>query len=232
VCRRSASRSPQNAATTLLLLGCCRPRCSWASIALARLTGVKIAEDPAVQIPGRAARLRPADDGGPARGRGVRRLPAGFFFVVIMTALILGARRQHRVQRLPGARLDPGQDRYLPRQLHTRGRPAGFSNGILILAAFAIVLVVGFQAEVTRLIPLYTVGVFVSFTLSQTGMVRHWRATWPPRPTRPPRQMRRSQAINGFGCGDDRGRAAHRAGHEVPARCAGSRSPRWLASTR
>jgi hypothetical protein len=62
------------------------------------------------------------------------------------------------------------------------------------------VLVVGFQAEVTRLIPLYTVGVFVSFTLSQTGMVRHWRrhlATETDPAVR--RRMRRSQAINGFG---------------------------------
>jgi hypothetical protein len=62
------------------------------------------------------------------------------------------------------------------------------------------VLVVGFQAEVTRLIPLYTVGVFVSFTLSQTGMVRHWRrhlATETDPAAR--RRMRRAQSINGFG---------------------------------
>ena len=61
-------------------------------------------------------------------------------------------------------------------------------------------LVIGFQAEVTRLIPLYTVGVFVSFTLSQTGMVRHWRrhlATETDPGER--RRMRRAQAINGFG---------------------------------
>ena len=66
------------------------------------------------------------------------------------------------------------QDRYLPRQLHTRGDRLAFSNGIIILAGFAIVLIVAFDAEVTRLIQLYIVGVFVSFTLSQTGMVRHW----------------------------------------------------------
>ena len=92
------------------------------------------------------------------------------------------------------------QDRFLPRQLHTRGDRLAFSNGILILAAFAVVLVVGFQAEVTRLIPLYTVGVFVSFTLSQTGMVRHWNRLLRTE-TDPParRKMRRSQAINGFG---------------------------------
>ena len=66
------------------------------------------------------------------------------------------------------------QDRYLPRQLHTRGDRLAFSNGIVLLAGFAILLIVAFDAEVTRLIQLYIVGVFVSFTLSQTGMVRHW----------------------------------------------------------
>jgi hypothetical protein len=92
------------------------------------------------------------------------------------------------------------QDRYLPRQLHTRGDRLAFSNGILVLAGIAIVLVIGFQAEVTRLIALYTVGVFTSFTLSQTGMLRHWQRllateTDPEQRAR----MRRSQAINGFG---------------------------------
>ena len=66
------------------------------------------------------------------------------------------------------------QDRYLPRQLHTRGDRLAYSNGILILAGFATLLIVAFDAQVTRLIQLYIVGVFVSFTLSQTGMVRHW----------------------------------------------------------
>ena len=66
------------------------------------------------------------------------------------------------------------QDRYLPRQLHTRGDRLAFSNGILFLALAAIAFVVAFDAEVTALIQLYIVGVFVSFTLSQIGMVRHW----------------------------------------------------------
>ena len=66
------------------------------------------------------------------------------------------------------------QDRYLPRQLHTRGDRLAFSNGIITLALCAMVLIIGFRAEVTRLIQLYIVGVFVSFTLSQIGMVRHW----------------------------------------------------------
>ncbi|NEE11411.1 DNA-binding protein, partial [Streptomyces sp. SID7499] len=65
-------------------------------------------------------------------------------------------------------------DRYLPRQLHTRGDRLAFSNGIVLLAGAAILLVWVYGADSTRLIQLYIVGVFVSFTLSQTGMVRHW----------------------------------------------------------
>ena len=67
------------------------------------------------------------------------------------------------------------RDGYLPRQLHTRGDRLAFTNGIVMLALLrAIVLIFAFDAQVTRLIQLYIVGVFVSFTLSQTGMIRHW----------------------------------------------------------
>ena len=66
------------------------------------------------------------------------------------------------------------KDGYLPRQLGSRGDRLAYSNGILILAFMAIALIVAFDAEVTRLIQLYIVGVFVSFNLSQLGMIRHW----------------------------------------------------------
>lgn len=65
------------------------------------------------------------------------------------------------------------RDGFLPRQFGNRGDRLVFSNGIMILAALAAVLLVGFQADVSLLIPLYAVGVFTSFTLSQIGMVRH-----------------------------------------------------------
>ena len=66
------------------------------------------------------------------------------------------------------------RDRFVPRQFATRGDKLVFSNGIIILAVFAGVLVVAFGGDTSRLIPLYAVGVFLSFTLSQIGMVRHW----------------------------------------------------------
>ena len=92
------------------------------------------------------------------------------------------------------------QDRYLPRQLHTRGDRLVFSNGIIALAAVSIALIVGFNANIEKLIQLYIVGVFTSFTLSQVGMVRHWNsslATSPDAARR--RSIRRSQAINATG---------------------------------
>lgn len=93
-----------------------------------------------------------------------------------------------------------GQHRYLPRQLHNRGDRLVFSNGILLLGAFAIALIIGFDANIDKLIQLYIIGVFTSFTLSQFGMVRHWRrelatATEPARR----RSIRRSQTVNLIG---------------------------------
>ncbi|WP_024758005.1 APC family permease [Streptomyces exfoliatus] len=67
------------------------------------------------------------------------------------------------------------RDRYAPRQLFHRGDRLVHSNGIVLLALAAIALIVAFDAQLTRLIQLYIIGVFVSFTLSQAGMVRHWR---------------------------------------------------------
>jgi amino acid transporter len=84
------------------------------------------------------------------------------------------------------------RDRYLPRQFASLGDRLVFSNGIVLLSVFSAVLVVLFGASATNLIPLYAVGVFLSFTLSQAGMVRHWfklrEANW-----------RRSAIVNGIG---------------------------------
>ena len=92
------------------------------------------------------------------------------------------------------------KDGFLPRQLGSRGDRLAYSNGILVLAFIAIVLIVAFDAQVTRLIQLYIVGVFVSFTLSQTGMIRHWtRLLKSESDPRARRRMFRSRAINTFG---------------------------------
>ena len=90
------------------------------------------------------------------------------------------------------------QNRYLPRQLHNRGDRLVYSNGILLLAGFAIVLIVGFNANIDKLIQLYIIGVFTSFTLSQAGMVRHWQrlSSNADTPATERRRYRRAQAIN------------------------------------
>jgi len=92
------------------------------------------------------------------------------------------------------------KDAYLPRQLHTRGDRLAFSNGILILAGAAAFLIVIYDAEVTKLIQLYIVGVFVSFTLSQIGMIRHWNRHLRLERDRSARaRMTRSRVINAVG---------------------------------
>jgi hypothetical protein len=92
------------------------------------------------------------------------------------------------------------RDGYAPRALGSRGDRLAYSNGILFLAAMAIALIVAFHAETTRLIQLYIVGVFVSFNLSQLGMIRHW--TRHLRTERDPaerRRMQKSRVINAVG---------------------------------
>ena len=125
-----------------------------------------------------------------------------FLFVLLAAAtalvLFLAANTAYNGFPLLGSIL--AQDRYLPRQLHTRGDRLAFSNGIVLLAGAAVLLVWIYGADSTRLIQLYIVGVFVSFTLSQTGMVRHWnRHLTTEKDPAKRRHMIRSRAINTFG---------------------------------
>ena len=100
---------------------------------------------------------------------------AWFYYVVqIVTALILVLAANTSFADFPRLASLLARDRFLPRQLANRGDKLVFSNGIVILAVFSGVLVAAFGGDTSRLIPLYAVGVFLSFTLSQTGMVRHW----------------------------------------------------------
>jgi amino acid transporter len=100
---------------------------------------------------------------------------AWFYYVVqIATALILVLAANTSFADFPRLASLLARDRFLPRQFATRGDKLVFSNGIVILAIFASMLVVAFAGDTSRLIPLYAVGVFLSFTLSQSGMVRHW----------------------------------------------------------
>ncbi|HEV8588495.1 MAG TPA: APC family permease [Pyrinomonadaceae bacterium] len=102
--------------------------------------------------------------------------PMGWFYYVIQatTALILVLAANTSFADFPRLASLLARDRFLPRQFATRGDKLVFSNGIIILAVFAALLVIAFGGDTSRLIPLYAVGVFLSFTLSQSGMMRHW----------------------------------------------------------
>jgi amino acid transporter len=137
--------------------------------------------------------------------------PMGWFYYVIQgtTALILVLAANTSFADFPRLSSLLARDRFLPRQFATRGDKLVFSNGIIILAIFAGILVAAFGGDTSRLIPLYAVGVFLSFTLSQSGMVRHWlkagRTSQSPAEKRnsteirPARHWRKSIAINGLG---------------------------------
>jgi amino acid transporter len=102
--------------------------------------------------------------------------PVGWFYYVVQatTAAILILAANTSFAGFPRLASLLARDRYLPRQLASLGDRLVFSNGIILLAAFSGVLVWAFRGDTSRLIPLYAVGVFLSFTLSQAGMIIHW----------------------------------------------------------
>ena len=176
-----AFRQPKgkNAATTLLVLGLMGVTFALGVVILANLTHVRIADDPATQL------IRP--DGTPV-GESFHQdpiitqlansvfsdFPPGFYLMAASTGILLLLAANTAFNGFPVLASLLASDGYLPRQLAARGDRLAYSNGIFLLTAAAIVLIVALDAEVTRLIQLYIIGVFVSFTLSQTGMVRHW----------------------------------------------------------
>ena len=97
-----------------------------------------------------------------------------FIFVTAVTGFILILAANTAFNGFPTLASVLSRDSFLPRQLYKRGARLSYSNGIMALAVGASALVILFNASVTRLIQLYVVGVFVSFTLSQLGMIRHW----------------------------------------------------------
>ena len=120
-------------------------------------------------------------------GRGVP-----YYLVQAATMLILVLAANTAYADFPRLASILARDRYLPRQFMNQGDRLAFSNGILGLSALAAVLLVLFRGDTHALIPLYMIGVFVSFTLSQAGMVVHWRRLRGP-------GWRTSAAISGAG---------------------------------
>lgn len=194
----------RNAATTLLLMGLISITMLLSMVTLARWTGVVYAEDPAIQLLDDGVPVGEGHDQHPIMGQVAGAVFDGFHpgvvFISIVTGVILILAANTAFNGFPVLGSILARDGYLPRQLHTRGDRLAFSNGILILATVAALLIVVFDADVTKLIQLYIVGVFVSFTVSQVGMIRHWnRHLKLERDAAARRRMQRSRIINGVG---------------------------------
>jgi amino acid transporter len=151
----------KNAATTLLVMAALLAVMFLGTSTLAYLFGVHPHEEETV-----ISQFARYIFGGPMKW---------FYYVVqAATAAILILAANTAFADFPRLSSLLARDRFLPKQFGNRGDKLVFSNGIIILALFSGVLIFAFAGDTSRLIPLYAVGVFLSFTLSQAGMVRHW----------------------------------------------------------
>jgi amino acid transporter len=176
-----AFRYPQsrNAATTLAAMG---------ALAISMFLGISwLADHTNVVYVEGSSRTVLAQVGNAVFGEGPL-----FYLLQVMTAGILFLAANTAYQDFPRLSSILAGDNFMPRQLVNRGDRLVFSNGVVILALLATLLVVLFEANLNRLIQLYLVGVFISFTLSQSGMVLRWRKLKEP-------GWRRGMLISGFG---------------------------------
>lgn len=196
----------KNAATTLLLLGVIGASMLAGIIYLANATKVHVVLDPATELLLNGSPLPEGYIQNPVISQIAQTIfgPGSILFYVVVAAtgviLVFAANTAFKAFPVLGSIL--AQDGYLPRQLRTRGDRLAYSNGVLALAAGALVFIFAFNADVTKLIQLYIVGVFISFTASQLGMVRHWgRQLKVSRNKTVRRRMAKSRAINSIGFG-------------------------------
>jgi amino acid transporter len=189
----------KNAATTLLLLGVISMLMFSGITWLAIKTGVKLTESDGDLIG------LPA---GETQKTVIVQVAAAVFnnagwavlFISLATALILALAANTAFNGFPVMGSILARDGYLPRQLHTRGDRLAYSNGIFVLAGLAVLLIIAFQADVTKLIQLYIIGVFIAFTMSQLGMIRHWGTVLASEKDRRERQRCiRSRIVNAIG---------------------------------
>lgn len=178
-----AFKFPQsrNAAKTLAIMGTIAITMFLGISLLAHGTGVRYAEGVTHQKTVLGQIANAIFGGGPM-----------FYVLQVMTVAILVLAANTAYADFPRLSSILAQDRFMPRQLMNRGDRLVFSNGIVALALLASLLIWLFDADLNRLIQLYLVGVFVSFTLSQTGMVVRWRK-------QKTKGWRRSAFIQGFG---------------------------------
>lgn len=202
-----AFRKPKskNAATTLLMLGIIAITMMMTIILLARHMGLHYVDPTDMSRLTYHGHPLPKDT---VQDQVIAQLakavfsgfPLGFYFVTVVTGVILVLAANTAFNGFPVLGSILARDGFAPRALGSRGDRLAYSNGIIFLAVMATVLIVAFHAQTTRLIQLYIVGVFVSFNLSQLGMIRHWtrelKVVTNPAPRR---RMQRSRVINTIG---------------------------------
>lgn len=200
--RRPKSR---NAATTLFLLGLIAITMMLSVIVLAKQMGMQLVDPHDLHRLSENGEPLPA---GYDQHTAIAQIAdalfqdfrPGFYLVVTVTGIILVLAANTAFNGFPVLGSILAKDGYAPRALGSRGDRLAYSNGIVFLAVMAIVLIIAFDAEPTRLIQLYIVGVFVSFNLSQLGMIRHWtRHLKTERDPAARRRMIRSRVINTVG---------------------------------
>ncbi|MEK6326102.1 MAG: APC family permease [Actinomycetota bacterium] len=187
----------RNAATTLLIMAALATTMFAGITALALAADVHMAESAGDLIglaPGAEQKTALSQVGLATFGE---TLP--FYLLQGFTAAILILAANTAFNGFPVLSSLLGRDNYLPHQLSNRGDRLVYSNGIVMLALVAGLLIVAFNADVTRLIQLYILGVFLSFTLSQAGMVRHWAREIRQAKDAERAAMRRRQAVNAAG---------------------------------
>ena len=175
-----AFRPPEakNAASTLVTM---------AALAILMFIGITVLAHAYHVVP------NPTESGISQLGRAIFGGPNMLYYLLQAgTTLILVLAANTAYADFPRLASIVSRDRYLPRQFMNQGDRLAFSNGILVLSVFAAVLILAFRGDTQSLLPLYMIGVFVSFTLSQAGMVIHWRRTREP-------GWRTNACINGVG---------------------------------
>lgn len=168
----------KNAAATMLMM---------AALAITMFTGITLLAHAYQVCPSEQETVISQIARGVFGGRGVP-----YYLVQTATMLILVLAANTAYADFPRLASILARDRYVPRQLMNQGDRLAFSNGIIGLSIFASILLAVYGGDTHSLIPLYMIGVFVSFTLSQGGMVAHWRRLRGP-------GWKTSAAINGFG---------------------------------
>src|SRR4051794_26727978 len=172
-----------------------KPESKNASVTLLWMAGILTTLFLGVTLLAHQLDVMPSDDVSVPAQIGMTVLGANspfFYLVQAFTALILILAANTSYADFPRLGSILARDKFLPHQFTFRGDRLAFSNGIIVLGVAASALLVVYDANVTKLIPLYAFGVFVSFTLSQGGMVKHWLKLREP-------GWRVSMIVNGFG---------------------------------